>query len=290
MIEGVSYSKLDLDRDVEAVTALHRADLGGRRPAEDTPIGWFRLGGPWMESSIAQIYFDEIIGAGALVIVARHHNQLVAFAEVEPLSGGIFFLSNIMVAVDVRRVGLGREMLKQVVTELRRIGGTRLITCPESGVEHFYESAGFTLENTRIQVEGTVESGKPERVWSEICELPGNLHLSIGGNQPEEHHRLNWRMAYQRLLGPSGPVSRLLRCSDTPGGVLVDLRGSKPGHDVATWLLVWGQVPPEDALPLALDAAKAAGIRRWFTFVSEGYADVVGLDRVGRESWWGVGL
>lgn len=108
---------------------------------------------------VAELW-DEYIrlgtkGSGYYFVVSLDGSQVSGFAcyGERPLTKGTFDLYWIAVDPFARRKGSGRELLQQVETDIRELGG-RLVFVETSGVEkyqatrRFYLATGYLLEAT----------------------------------------------------------------------------------------------------------------------------------------------
>jgi GNAT superfamily N-acetyltransferase len=277
---------IDLSTDIDGIVALHRRDIGGRLPNANTPLGWYRMGGPWMEPRLATSYLSEMLEHEALIWVVKRQGNIIAEMEVEPLSPRDYFLNLLLIDPDQRHSGLGTQILQQLVEHLRLLGGRRLITCPEKGVEPFYRRNRFRLFARRCRVEGSCASGAPVKGWLRAQKIPDGLPMLFGHNQPEQHHMHALFMRYFRILSPARKQIDLLTRSGMENDLIVGL--DYLGHESSTsvWIFVWSNLSLETVYQHAVVAPSKVGTRKWFTYLAEKEADAFNLITTDYEEWW----
>jgi predicted N-acetyltransferase YhbS len=274
---------LDPELDSASITRLHRRDAGCTGSKKKSPLDWYRCGGPWMHPEMAREFFSELFEFGGMGLVARMNGRLVGQLEVEPMSGENVFLSNIVVDPDCRCRGIGRGMVQHLAKCLTD-NCNKIVTCPVIDSYPFYSKLGFYKYDARRLIEGKCETSKPRYNWENVQILPSGLPIVIGGNQPDSHHRLTWKMRFERLFGGYGPYSILSRPEELGNNIVVGARFSKPGSSSA-WLFVWGDIDIQGALKIGLDFLRGVGVRTWYSYVPDSATAQLSYTAREREPW-----
>ncbi|HTZ56620.1 MAG TPA: GNAT family N-acetyltransferase [Acidobacteriaceae bacterium] len=88
----------------------------------------------------------KILRKGGHIFMAYFGAQAVGCVALIPMEGGIYELSKMAVAPEMRGLGIGRKLLQHAVAEAKRIGAASLFLGSNSRLEnavHLYESVGF---------------------------------------------------------------------------------------------------------------------------------------------------
>lgn len=280
------FRKLRKPNFIEQVVRIHRQD-GGSQPTEDTPAGWYRLGGPWMHPLLLPLYLDEFLAHDGVVWVALVDGSVVAEAELEPLTAGEWFLSLIVVDPAYRGRGIGRALFERAARDVAHAGSHRIVTCPDNGAEGFYRSLGFKPAGGRCRIEGTISSAvSADSGWRSLAGMPVNLPMVLGHNQPPEHHLRTLSMGYQRHLGDVAPRIIWARPAEDHIRTVVCLCQVGTAPERETWLLAWSTQDAPATFGRALDCLARHSGGQWFSYVSEAEASQLDSAPSLVERWW----
>lgn len=126
-----------------------------------------------------EVYGGMLRGEGParLLLVAENSSQLigilVALCQTEEWE-----LENIVVAIDQRRKGIGRELMSQFVAEARKSGAEKIfleVRASNSAAMRLYQSCGFEIWSTRKSYysnpleDAVMMARKIEKSALEIC-------------------------------------------------------------------------------------------------------------------------
>lgn len=113
---------------------------------------------PWSQSQIA----DEIADARTTFIVAEENGALIGYASAKTVLDECEF-GNIAVAKDMRRRGVARAIMTELLTELKRNGGAKVfleVRSDNAAAISLYERFGFE----RVRVRSGYYNGKDATV------------------------------------------------------------------------------------------------------------------------------
>src|ERR1700760_3931374 len=88
----------------------------------------------------------KILSKGGQIFMAYFGRQAVGCVALIPMEGGVYELSKMAVAPEMRGLGIGRKLLQHAIEEARRMGAKSLFLGSNSRLEnavHLYESVGF---------------------------------------------------------------------------------------------------------------------------------------------------
>jgi putative acetyltransferase len=88
----------------------------------------------------------KILRKGGHIFMAYFGQQAVGCVALIPMQGGVYELSKMAVAPEMRGLGIGRKLLQHAILEAKRIGAKSLFLGSNSRLEnavHLYESVGF---------------------------------------------------------------------------------------------------------------------------------------------------
>lgn len=88
----------------------------------------------------------RILRKGGHIFMAYFGRQAVGCVALIPMQGGVYELSKMAVAPEMRGLGIGRKLLEHAIAEAKRIGAKSLFLGSNSRLQnavHLYESVGF---------------------------------------------------------------------------------------------------------------------------------------------------
>jgi putative acetyltransferase len=89
---------------------------------------------------------NKILRLGGHIFMAYLGEQAVGCVALIPMGDGVYELSKMAVAPDLRGLGIGRGLLEHAVTQAKQIGARSLFLASNARLQnavHLYESIGF---------------------------------------------------------------------------------------------------------------------------------------------------
>lgn len=290
MTAKYTLSHIDLAHDIDDIVGIHRADIGDCRPEQDTPNQWYKMGGPWMERSLARSYFSDLLANSSDVYVIRANGIAISEVEIEPIDADTVFLSQLIVHPDHRGKGIGKQIMCLLNGELQRRGIRQIVTCPEKDAEGFYAKLGYRHWKHRALIESDNSfppSDVPPHSWRESSPPSTDTPMILGHNQPPRHHTIHFSMNYFALLDAAPHKIRFFEtCHNGTDRIIVGLYDTGPAPDDKVWLFAWGQIPFKTAFFLAVECAQIHSSRGWFTYCSPEEAQALSIKPDAEEPWW----
>ncbi|RLF55696.1 MAG: N-acetyltransferase [Thermoplasmata archaeon] len=107
-------------------------------------IELYKSGGWWEEGTPAELV-DRIIKGSFLFVVAEENGRAVGMARV--LSDGVSdaYIQDFVVHPSYRGKGIGREILRYILGELKKRGITWIGLIAQPGTMDFYRKEGFAI-------------------------------------------------------------------------------------------------------------------------------------------------
>lgn len=132
-----------------------------------------------LEADEQENMIDRYLSRGELFVAFDDKDEVVATAVVTKEGDGLYELKNIAVAPELRRQGLGREMLDFLLNRYRGNGVMQVGTGESEATLGFYRACGFTFSHvekdffTRNYDHPIVEDG---RVLADMIYLKRSLN------------------------------------------------------------------------------------------------------------------
>lgn len=209
--------------------------------------------GPWAEPDSCRAWVQKRLSRGFFIQVAyldgaaAGHGEWV-FSD-EP-RGKAFYLGQLQVKKELRRMGVGRAMMADGEAEARRLGCESVTLIPdlETGADAFYARLGYQRGRTLLRATGKARSGVPLRMIDAIPErVVSEKRFVAGLMQTASRHM--WELVEHC------PDGRNIRRAEVPDGYAALMWHE--GHSPSA--LAWEDFDAEGARAGCAALARALG-------------------------------